>query len=398
MNPTTNTIFPKARMDRLNALGLGIAEGKREGAYVYDTDGRRYVDGYCSAGTFNLGRRPPELAAELKQALRETDIGNFPMISREKAHLGQALAEFVPGELECSLFGVMRGEAVDAACKVARGFTGRPRLLSLEGGWHGQSGFALSLSQREDASLFGPLIPETGMLPWGDLEAARSKIDGNTAAVILEPIQAENYCREATAEYVRELAELCRTNGALLVFDETQTNFGRTGAKFAFEAMGVSPDILVLGEALGGGVYPITVTLMTQRVNSFLNKHPLIHLSTFGGADVGCRVAQKALELYTRMEPWKNAREKGGLLMKGIADLVMAGGSPIRGAVGKGLLISLDLVTPEAATEFCRKAIVNGLILLPGEVARHTVLLRPSLLITEGETQEILAAITAAAQ
>lgn len=398
MNTTNSTIFPKARMERLNALGLGFAEGKREGAYVYDTDGRHYVDGYCSAGTFNLGRRPPELIAELKQALCETDIGNFPIVSLEKANLGQALAEFVPGDLECSLFGVMRGEAMDAACKVARGFTGQPRLLSLEGGWHGQSGFALSLSQREDSKLFGPLIPETGILPWGDLNAAKSIIDGRTAAVILEPIQAENYCRQVSEEYVRGLAELCRINGALLVFDETQTNFGRTGAKFAFEVLGVSPDILVLGEALGGGVFPITVTLMTQRVNSFLNKHPLIHLSTFGGADVGCRVALKALELYARLEPWNNAKEQGGILMKGIADLVMAGGSPIRGAVGKGLLISLDLGTPEAAAGFCRNAAANGLILMPGEVAKHTVLLRPSLLINEAETQEIMAAISGAAR
>ncbi len=390
--------IPKARMERLNALGLGIMEGRREGAYVYDTEGKRYLDGYGSAGTFNLGRRPPELTAELKQALRETDIGNFPIVSLEKAQLGQALAEFVPGELECSLFGVMRGEAIDAACKVARGFTGRPRLLSLEGGWHGQSGFALSLSQREDAALFGPLMPETGILPWGDLEAARARIDHQAAAVILEPIQAENHCREASLEYVRGLAEVCKTNGALLVFDETQTNFGRTGAKFAFEAYGVSPDILVLGEALGGGIFPITVTLMTQRVNSFLNKHPLIHLSTFGGADVGCRVALKALELYARLEPWKNAKEKGAALMKGIAELAGKDNSPIRGVAGKGLLVSLDLGTPEAATEFCRNAAANGLILMPGEVARHTVMLRPSLLINEAETREILDALAKSAQ
>ena len=143
-----------------------ILEGKRTGAHFFDADGRKYIDGDSSAGIFNLGRRHPELAEELKRAMRATDQGNFPIISEEKALLAEALAGFVPGALECSLFGVTRGEAFDAACKVVRGFTKRPGLVTVDGGWYGQTGFALSLSQREDRHLFEPLVPGTAVEPW----------------------------------------------------------------------------------------------------------------------------------------------------------------------------------------------------------------------------------------
>jgi len=390
-------MFAPGQLERLRDLGLDMLEGRREGPYLYDDSGRRYLDAFSAAGTFNLGRRKPELVEALRQSMRETDIGNFPMISDEKSQLAQALAEFVPGPLECSLFAVMRGEAMDAACKVARGFTRRPEFLAVDGGWHGETGFALGLSERADRACYGPLDPETHTLPFGDLAAAESLITEKTAAVFLELLQAENHCRAAPPEYVRGLGDLCRARGALLVFDETQTGFGRTGAKFLCETYGVYPDMLLLGEALGGGVFPIAVTLLTQRVNEFLNAHPLIHLSTFGGADLGCRVALKALELYGAEEPWRNAATMGEYLTAAINKLREMPDSPIRGVTGKGLLLALHLDDAETAEAFCRHARECGLIAVPGKVARHTVLLRPSLLITTEQADEIAEALRGAA-
>lgn len=388
-----STAFSQGRQEQMRARGLDWLEGKREGAHVYTREGRRLLDGHGGAGVFNLGRRPPALAEELKRALHETDIGNFPMVSQEKALLAQALARFVPGPLECTLFAVTRGEAVDAACKVARGVTGRPGLVALEGGWHGQTGFALSLTQRPDRDLFAPLIPETHTVPLGDLAALRDAVNDRTAAVVMEAVQAENGCRTASSEYLREAEVLCRQRGALLVLDETQSGFGRAGAKFAFQESGVSPDILVLGEALGGGMFPIAATMLTQQVNRFMNAHPLIHLSTFGGADIGCRVALKALEIYTETEPWKNAAVMGERLKAGIQEIIDAGHTPLRAVNGRGLLLALDCGTPDAAAGFCRDALGRGLFLVPGEVARHSAVLRPSLLLSETEAAEILTAL-----
>ena len=389
-------LFSEARLDCLRETGRDFLEGGREGPYVYDAEGARYIDCIGSAGIYNLGRRQPELIAELRRAMRETDQGNFPLVSAEKAALAKALAGFTPDPLECSVFSVMRGEAMEFACKVARGFTARPELLTVDGGWYGQTGFALSLSQREDKELYGPLVPGVRTMPFGDIEAAKAAVGPKTAAVILEPVQAENHCRRADGAYLKALAALCHARGALLVLDETQTNFGRTGAKFAFERSGVVPDVLILGEALGGGVFPIAATVITQRVNAFMNAHPMIHLSTFGGSDVGCCVAGKALEIYERDKPWLNAAAMGRKLLSGIEELARRDGSPIQGVEGEGLLLSLALGSEECAIGLCRRAAKCGLLVAQGEVAKHMIVLRPSLTISEEQTEEILAALKAA--
>ncbi len=126
-------------------------EGRREGVRIFDEKGRALLDGVSGEAVFNLGRRPETLAAALAAAVAETDQGNFPMISSEKADLAEALARFCPGHLDCAVFGVMRGESMEFACKAARGRTGRMPLVTFDGAWHGETGFALSLSDRPDA-------------------------------------------------------------------------------------------------------------------------------------------------------------------------------------------------------------------------------------------------------
>lgn len=389
-------LFSLGRLNALRAQGLDVLEGRRAGAYLYAPDGTRYLDCLGGAGTFNLGRRHEELADELKRALAETDQGNFPMISIEKARLAQALAEFVPGDLDCAVFGVVRGEALDCACKVARGFTRRSELLSVDGGCYGQTGFALSLSARSDKDRFGPLIPATSLIAHNDLEAARRAIGRKTAAVILEPVQAENRCRKAENGYLRELRTLCDEAGALLILDETQSGFGRTGAKFAYEDSGITPDLLILGEALGAGLFPITVTLLTQRVNSFLNAHPMIHLSTFGGSDLGCRVATKALAIYQREAPWTNARIRGAELLDGLRSLAARHPEKLTSVQGAGLLLSLEFAGAERAREFGRLLAGQGVLAQVGEVAADTLVLRPSLLIDTTDVQALIKAVGAA--
>lgn len=378
---------------RYGIAGLAITESRREGAYIYDQQGTRYLDAISGAGMYNLGRRRGELIEELKRAARETDQGNFPIISQEKAALAEALAGFVPGNLECAIFSVGRGEAFDAACKIARGHTGRPGLVALEGGWHGESGFALSLSQRVDKDCYGPLMPACRTIPACDLAMLEAALTKEVAAFFLEPVQAENGCRVLPRDYVGECARLCHAREILLVVDETQTNFGRAGARFAFEFMGVEPDIVILGEALGGGLFPIAATMLTQRVNRFLNAHPLIHLSTFGGSDVGCRVATRALALYEEEEPWVNAAAMGIRFRNSIAAKVAP---RIREVRGRGLLQAVVLNDEAAALDYCRRLAAEGVLALPGAVARNTVILRPALTLTESDVDALAAAVVAA--
>ncbi len=388
-------VFGKGFVRNLEEKGMAWAETRRENTRVFDADGNGYLDCYTSAGSYNLGRKNPTIISALRRAMRETDQGNFIMISKEKAELAEKLAEFTPHTLDCVLYTVVRGEAMDAACKLARGYTGRSELITVDGGWYGQTGFAMSLSERSDKKHFGSLIPDIKTIPFNDVSAAKNAITKQTAAVILEPIQAENNCRIADKTYLQELRVACDKADALLIFDESQTGFGRTGEKFATDYFGVLPHIMIIGEALSGGVFPMGAVVFTSRVKKFFDVHPLIHLLTFGGHDVGCRVATAALDVYGHVKPWRNAKKRGEKLKQKLGALV-GSNSKIKSLHGIGLLWALSLESPEEATEFCRNVIKNGVLCKTGEVAKNSVIIRPPLTLSDQDVDEIVTGIESA--
>ncbi len=198
-------VFSKSLVKMISEQGHDFLEGLREGAYVFDESGNRYLDCYTSAGTFNLGRKNSTIAASLKKALYETDQGNFVMPSQEKALLARRICRFMPGNLDCVLFGVTRGESMEAALKLARGFTGHSGIVTVDSGCYGESGFALSVSERKGKEQFGALIPDVRVVPFGDVAAARSAAESKPAAFVMEPIQAENHCRTASNDYYAEV-------------------------------------------------------------------------------------------------------------------------------------------------------------------------------------------------
>ena len=383
-------VFSSSMVNMIKSQGLGILEGKREGSFVYDTEGKSYIDCYTSEATYNLGRKNPKLTTRLKKAINETDQGNFVMLSEEKALLARKISEFIPGPLECVLYGVTRGESMEAACKLARGFTERPELVTVDGGSYGDGGFAISLSDRDDKKDFGALIPAIKVVPFGDINAAKTAIGSKTAAFILEPIQAENNCRIASVEYLKQIRALCDKAGAKLIIDESQTGFGRTGKKFAFENAGVYPDILIIGEAMTSGVFPMTAMVFTSELKNLFDVHPLIHLCTFGGHDAGCHVAMAALDEYEYLKPWDNAAVMGGRLMDGLKGMVSECKAGKISINGQGLLVSIAFDSENNARAFCLQAIKNGVLLKQGKVDRKSVVIRPVLTITEAETDMIL--------
>ena len=382
-------VFSKGYVAKIKAEGLDIIEAGGSGSRLFDLSGHEYIDCFTSAATFNLGRGRDDLADALRQAARITDQGNFIAISEEKALLAEKLASFMPGKLECALFTVVRGEAMDAACKLARGYTGRPGIVTVDGGWYGHTGFSLSMSGTEDRKLFGPGIPEIQMVPFGDIEAARKAVSAKTAAVVLETIQAENGCRYAENEYYRQMRELCDRSGAMLIVDESQTGFGRTGKRFSFEYFGFEPDIVVLGEAITGGMFPMSAISFTHTLKSFFDHHPLIHLCTFGGHDVGCRVAVKALELYEYERPWENAKRLGDVLKIVLQKIAAEHKDIIDDVRGEGLLLSITLKDDTTAQRFCVEARNCGMICTRGRVDRKSVVVRPVLTLTNKDVQDM---------
>ncbi len=241
----------KARV--LKNAGLDIIEGKREGAAVWDITGKKYIDCITSAGSFNVGRRNPEIIDALKKALDDYDLGVFLLCSKPKADLAKRLAEITPGDLQYVMYGSGGGEANDFAIKLARGYTMKNEIISTIKAYHGHTGFSLAAIGRDEyRKPFGPMVPGYKHVPYNNLSALEEAITEDTAAIIIELVQGEGGIHLATDDYVKGMRKLCDDHDVMLIFDEIQTGFGRTGKMFCCEHSGVVPDIITVAKSLGG--------------------------------------------------------------------------------------------------------------------------------------------------
>ncbi|MFA6345854.1 MAG: aminotransferase class III-fold pyridoxal phosphate-dependent enzyme, partial [Syntrophales bacterium] len=264
-------------------VGIDFVFGRREGPYVWDAAGeKRLINCHCNGGVFNLGHRHPRVIRTLIAALEELDIGNHHLLSEQRARLAERLASLTPGDLSYTVFGVGGGEAVDLALKLARGATGRTKIVSAAGGYHGHTGLALATGDEAYRAPFGPNLPGFMQVPFDDPEALAGALDATTAAVIFETIPATCGMPVPDLGFFRTAKALCERVGALLIIDEVQTGLGRTGKLWGIEHFDVVPDILVIGKGLSGGVYPISATCLRADLQSFFHENPFIHVSTFG--------------------------------------------------------------------------------------------------------------------
>lgn len=282
---------------------MDLVMGPRKGPYLGDIDrAKRLFNLHCNGGVFNLGHRNIELIELLKAGLDDYDIGNHHLMSKVRADLARKLAELMPGDLEYTVFGVGGGEAVDLAFKVARAYTKRTKIISARGGYHGHTGLALAAGDTRYRSPFGPSAPGFVQVPFDDAPAIDDATDRDTAAVILETIPATMGIVIPGEDYLQAVRRICDKKGVLLILDEVQTGLGRTGKLWAFEHFQVVPDMVVVGKGLSGGLYPITATVMRKPLETVFHQDPFIHVSTFGGAEIGCLVAHRVLEISAAPE------------------------------------------------------------------------------------------------
>jgi acetylornithine/succinyldiaminopimelate/putrescine aminotransferase len=279
-------------------LDLDVVMGAREGSTFVDAwIDRSFINCHCNGGVFNLGHRHPRIVAALREALDSLDIGNHHLVSGWRAKLAERLSSTTGGRLPGVVFGVGGGEAIDLAIKVARAGTSRQGVVSASGGYHGHTGLAMAAGDPEFRDPFGPNPPGFVQVPFDDLGALEAAVDDSCAAVLLEPIPATLGMPIAAPDYFAGVQTLCRERGAMLIIDEVQTGLGRTGQMWAYQHDGLEPDVVVTGKGLSGGLYPIAATLMTRELHSFFDTHPHIHVSTFGGAEIGCAVALEVLDI-----------------------------------------------------------------------------------------------------
>jgi acetylornithine/succinyldiaminopimelate/putrescine aminotransferase len=344
---------------------MDFVMGPRQGPWLTDMDGRkRLYNLHCNGGVFNLGHRDPRITAALTDALAETDIGNHHLLSLARADLAELLSRLLPKVLSYTVFGVSGGEAVDLAIKVARGFTRRATIISAQGGYHGHTGLALSAGDPKYREPFGPAAPGFLQVPFGDLTEMDKAVNGETAAVLLETVPATLGMVVPTVEYLQGVRRLCDARGALLILDEVQAGLGRSGKLWAFEHFGVVPDILVLGKGLSGGIYPITATVLRSDLESVFHPDPFIHISTFGGAELGCRVAQRVLEISSRPEFLDHVNALALAFRDGVEKLGKRHRGILIGLRQLGLLMGLQLRNALCGPVLTKTAYDNDLLLV----------------------------------
>ena len=381
----------------MRAAGLDIIEAQRSGPWVWDLDGRRFLDCFTSAGSFNVGRRNPRVVAAAHAAIDRLDHGNFLLCSREKAELAAKLAEITPPGLNCTMFGTGGGEAVDFAIKVARGSTGRPRIVSSVNGYHGHTGFALSAAGRGAfRQPFEPLMPEFVQVPFGDLDALDAVVDEQTAAVLLEPIQGEGGIVMPPPGYLAAVRAVCDRSGALLILDEIQTGLGRTGRWWAGEHFDVVPDIMTIAKSLGGSLVPISATVFTEDVREFMIPNPFIHLSTFGGSDVACAVALEVIAVIEETGLVAHAAAMGERLFAGLDAVAAAHPEVISEVRGLGLMAGIEYAEDSMGPRMSYHLADHGVLAVYSGNQPSVMRLMPSLVVEEAEVDFLLEALDAA--
>ncbi len=334
----------------LQTLGFDRNWVRGEGPYLIDSEGQEYLDLYAGYGVFSLGRNHPYVKSQLHGFI-DSDAPSLPQLgtSTLAGALAERLIQSTPDSLDAVVLTSSGTESVEAALKLSRAATGRPRILYCGRGFHGLSYGSLSVNGNEEfRERFEPLLPGCDPIPFGDLKALERELQsGDVAAFIVEPVQGKGVY-VAPDGYLVGAQELCRSAGALLIVDEVQTGLGRTGRFLAIEHWGVQPDMVTLSKALSGGFVPVGALLASRAVfdRTFDSmEHSVIHGSTFGGGDMAAAAGLASLTVIEREGLVQRAQEMGQLLLELTRPLVERF-EIVREVRGLGLMWAIELGPP----------------------------------------------------
>jgi acetylornithine/N-succinyldiaminopimelate aminotransferase len=362
-----------------------------EGVYVFDTQGRRYLDFGAGIAVTSLGHCHPHLVEALKsQAETIWHCSNLYHIP-DQDRLADRLAE--NSFADSVFFSNSGSEAVELSCKAARkyhaenGHPERYRVISVEGAFHGRS-LAMIAAGRQEKHIqgFGPIVDGFDQVAFGNLNEMRAAITGETAAIIVEPVQGEGGIRPMDTTYLEALREICDEFGLLLLMDEVQTGIGRTGKLFAHQWSGVTPDVMALAKGLGGG-FPIGACLVTQKVSDAMTAGS--HGSTFGGNPMASAVANAVLDVILEDGFFAGVGRASTRLMSGLEGLVARYPAIFSEIRGQGLMIGLKCREDGANGAMVKALIASGLLTVPA--GDNIVRLLPPLVIEDSHVDEALA-------
>ncbi|MBC7120263.1 MAG: aspartate aminotransferase family protein [Candidatus Methanosuratus sp.] len=358
---------------------------KGKGAKVWDSNGKEYIDCSCGYGVALLGHCHPKVVEAInRQASRLlTCHGSFYNDAREECL--SKLHRIRPDGTDRVFLSSTGAEAVETAIKLSRKFTRKKGFISTVNAYHGKTTGALSLTWASKyREPFMPLLDGVKFAPYGKSEKVRGLIDADTAAVFVEPVQGEGGINVPPRDYLRELREICDDKGVLLVFDEVQSGFGRTGRIWAHQHFGVNPDILCASKALGGGL-PIAATFAREDIMASLKRGE--HSNTFGGNPIACAACAAAVDALLEDGLVENAREQGEFLMRGLEGI---GSSMIREVRGLGLMIGVDMRFETGG--IILRCLDGGVIVL--EAGKTVLRLLPPLVLCRDDAKAVVETVS----
>ncbi len=383
------------KVDTYSKYDVMLVPGKRRGPYIYDVNGKRYINCHCNGGVFNLGHRHPEVIKAVTNAMKIYDIGNHHLVSEPKAMLAEMIAETMPAGLNQVVYGVGGGEAIDLALKLARGVTGRKEIISARGGYHGHTGLALATGDKKYREKFHARLPGFRQVPFDDVNAIKKTVSKKTAAVIMETIPATLGVVVPDRDYFKKVRKICDDTGALMIQDEVQTGFGRTGKMWGFQRFGVKPDMVVLGKGMSGGIYPISATVYHKRMSGFFREDPFIHISTCGGSEIGCFAAMKVVEISSDSGFLQQVNDMSRYLQENILRIAKRYENVECRVRGMGLMMGLEFPDEISSMLMLKLLFDRGVYLVYSGNDPRVLQFLPPLIIREKEAEKVLKAIDA---
>ncbi|MCD4772116.1 MAG: aspartate aminotransferase family protein [Bacteroidales bacterium] len=376
--------FQHLALPSAHPLALEIV--KAEGIYLFDVNGKKYIDLVSGVSVSNVGHRNPIIIDAIKNQLDKylhlMVYGKY--IQTPQVELATKLSDFLPKNLNSTYFVNSGSEAIEGALKLAKRYTGRTSIIAFKNAYHGGTHGALSLLGNEEMKYaFRPLLPDIRFLDFNNIEQLKY-INEKTACVVIEPIQAEAGIVLPENDFLKRLRKRCDETNTLLIFDEIQVGFGRTGKLFCFENYEITPDILCLAKGMGGGM-PIGAFISAKEIMSSLTSNPeLGHITTFGGHPVCCAAAFANLKLLTESDIIEKVNLKGDIFKESLVSH-----SSVKEIRQKGLMIAVELQNEKMVGNLLKLFIENGLVVDQFLFNQTSFRIAPPLTVTETEVKEI---------
>lgn len=355
-----------------------------EGVYMYGPDGQKYIDLISGIGVSNVGHRHPKVVEAVKKQIDHymhlMVYGEF--VQSPQVQLAHALAQTLPAPLDCCYLVNSGSEAVEGALKLAKRYTGRPHLVSCINAYHGSSQGALSVCGNENfKQAYRPLLPGIHHIRYGKQEDL-SVIDQQTAAIIIETVQGEAGVRMATPEYFKALRKHCNETGTLIILDEIQSGFGRTGTFWAFEQFDIVPDIVVTAKGMGGGM-PIGAFISSGEIMGAIKENPILgHITTFGGHPVSAAASLATLNIIKEENLTAQVSQKVSLFKKYLQH------PAIQQIRNQGLMMAVEFESFEVLKPVIDRAIASGVVTDWFLYCNNAMRIAPPLIIQEQEIKE----------